>query len=194
MNPILSAAGELQEFCSQKNWQFCFIGGLAVQRWGEPRNTQDAHLTLLTGFGNEELFVDALLGRFESRRADAKAFALQYRVLLLRAANGIPLDVALGAMPFEERCAHRASLWRLPGDLRLQTCSAEDLIVHKAFAGRPRDWLDIEGILLVQKERLNLGLVFEELEPLLALKEDSEALRRLDSLCAACGLRRRRTL
>jgi len=31
---------------------------------GEPRQTQDADLTLITGFGNEELFVDQLLATF----------------------------------------------------------------------------------------------------------------------------------
>ena len=37
LDPILSAAHELQQFCASKQWQFCFIGGIAVQRWGEPR-------------------------------------------------------------------------------------------------------------------------------------------------------------
>ena len=30
------------------------MGGVALQRWGEPRLTQDVDLTLLTGFGDEE--------------------------------------------------------------------------------------------------------------------------------------------
>lgn len=37
--------------------QFCFIGGLALLRWGEPRTTRDTNLTLLTGFGGEERFI-----------------------------------------------------------------------------------------------------------------------------------------
>lgn len=188
MNPVLSAAGELQEFCARRTWRFCFIGGLAVQRWGEPRNTQDADLTLLTGFGHEEPFVDELLSQFAGRRPDTKAFALQYRVLLLRAANGVPLDVALGAMSFEENSIVRSSLWVLPEQAALQTCSAEDLIVHKIFAGRERDWLDIEGVLLVRKCGLNLRQVREEVEPLLALKEEQESLRKFEKLCEKCGL------
>lgn len=46
---ILAAAGELQRFCERQGWRFCLIGGVAVQRWGEPRFTQDVDLTLLTG-------------------------------------------------------------------------------------------------------------------------------------------------
>jgi len=175
VNPILFAADELQRFCSQRGWEYCFIGGLAIQRWGEPRNTSAADLTLMTGFGGEEVFIDELLSRFTSRRPDAREFGLRYRVLLLRATNGVPLDIALGAMPFEKHCVLRSSLWDLPDRIQLRTCSAEDLIVHKVFAGRERDWLDEEGVLLVRQNRLDFPQIHTELEPLLSLKEQPEA-------------------
>jgi hypothetical protein len=117
LDPILAAAFELQEFCGARGWRFCFIEGIAVQRWGEPRFTADADLTLLTGFGGEEDFIDPLLSRFHPRRNDAREFALRHRVLLLEAPNGTPLDVALGAGPFEENCIRRSSPlsdWRRP--------------------------------------------------------------------------------
>lgn len=44
-------------------------------RWGEPRETIDVDLTLLTGFGGEEPFVRALLARFEPRVQDPLEFA-----------------------------------------------------------------------------------------------------------------------
>src|SRR5438552_3575923 len=28
-------------FCQEQGWRFCIIGGLALQRWGEPRLTRD---------------------------------------------------------------------------------------------------------------------------------------------------------
>jgi hypothetical protein len=65
-----------------QGWQYCFIGGLALQRWGEPRETIDVDLTLLTGFGGEETFVRELLRHFEPRIAEADEFALAHRVLL----------------------------------------------------------------------------------------------------------------
>ena len=36
---VLEAAGEVQHFCQQCGWHFCFIGGVAVQRssLGSPR-------------------------------------------------------------------------------------------------------------------------------------------------------------
>jgi hypothetical protein len=73
LNPIYAAALELQGVCRQRSWRFCFIGAIAVQRWGEPRLTQDVDLTLISGFGSEEPFVDALLlGLKESPDAAAR--------------------------------------------------------------------------------------------------------------------------
>ncbi len=83
LNELVALARELQDFFESKNWKFCFIGGVAVQSCSEPRYTKDVDLTLLTGFGNEEPFIDALLERYQPRRPDARMFALINRVLLL---------------------------------------------------------------------------------------------------------------
>lgn len=188
---VFAAAMEVQNFCSNQGWRFCFIGGLAVQRWGEPRMTQDADLTLLCGFGNEERFVDSLLAQFLPRRADSRQFALSQRVLLLSTQSGISIDVALGALPFEERVIHRASQWPWAPDHFLITCSAEDLVVHKVFAGRDLDWGDVERILIRQHGKLNLQQIREELKPLLDLKGETEALQRLESKLAVVDRRLR---
>ena len=185
MNPIFAAAVEIQDFCRGRGFRSCVIGGVAVQRWGEPRLTLDVDLTLLTGFGDESAFVDALLAGFEGRRADAREFALRYRVLLLRSSQGVPLDVALGAMPFEERSVERASAFAFAAGVAIVTCSAEDLVVHKSFAGREKDWLDVEGIVLRQAGRLDVRLIFEELRPLLELKGAPEAETRLRQILHA---------
>jgi len=50
---LFEAARQLQVFCDGQGWRSCFIGGLAVQRWGEPRVTLDADLTVLAGLGGE---------------------------------------------------------------------------------------------------------------------------------------------
>ena len=134
MIELIRVAADLQAFCDARRWRFCFIGGLALQRWGEPRETIDVDLTLLTGFDNETLFVKALLERYAGRIADAAGFARANRVLLLRSVSGVGIDVALGALPFEESVVARATRFAFPGDVALRTCSAEDLVVLKAFA------------------------------------------------------------
>lgn len=182
MNAIFRAAREIEEFCRARAWGFCIIGGLAVQRWGEPRLTRDVDVTLLTGFGNEPAFVDELLSGFKARIPDARDFALANRVLLLTSSGGVPIDIALGAMPFEEAAVRRATPYRVAPDVELTTCRAEDLVVLKAFAGRDRDWADVEGIVTRQGPRLDDGLVWRELLPLLELKEDRDAEPRLRRL------------
>src|SRR5438128_444081 len=132
INHVFEAALELQRFCESQQYRFCFIGAVALQRWGDPRATQDADLTLLTGFGQEEHFISALIQHFRPRRPDAAEFALRNRVLLLFASNDVPLDIALGGVPFEERTIERSSPWQIRSDTKITTCSAEDLVVHKA--------------------------------------------------------------
>ena len=181
MNAIFTAALDLQRFCQQRGWRCCFIGGLAVQRWGEPRMTRDADLTLLTGFGTEQSFIDPLLDAYQGRRQDARQFALQHRVLLARHPNRTPFDIALGALPFEEDTMRRSSLWDIGGGMLL-TCSAEDLVIHKTFAGRDQDWLDVRGIVIRQGNSLDLDLITRELPPLLALKGAASHLHKLRTL------------
>jgi len=95
------------------------------------RLTQDVDLTLLTELGNEEDFVDSLLTVFLPRRTDCREFALSRRVLLIQTSQGVGVDAALGALPFEERTVGRASAWAWAPGQSLTTCSAEDLVVHK---------------------------------------------------------------
>ena len=39
MIDLFETAVQLQPFCDRRGWRSCFIGGIAVQRWGEPRVT-----------------------------------------------------------------------------------------------------------------------------------------------------------
>lgn len=180
MNEVIRAAAELQAVCEREGWRFCFIGGLAVVRWGEPRETVDVDLTLLTGFGGEDRFITALVSRFEARIPAAEAFARDNRVLLLRTDSGVGLDIALGGLPFEAAAVERSSLFTFPLDVPLRTCSAEDLIVLKAFADRPKDWIDVDGIIIRQSGRIDWTYVRTQLAPLAELKDAPEILGQLD--------------
>jgi len=174
MNPLFEAAKEIQDFMSGKGWKFCIIGGLAVLRWGEPRTTQDVDITLLTGFGSEEDFVRPLLEHFSTRHPNALEFALEKRVVLLKASNGKGIDISLGAFPFEEEMIARATPFEFAPGLELITCSAEDLIVLKAFASRHKDMADIESIAMRQHKTLNKNYILQTLKPLCELKESPE--------------------
>jgi hypothetical protein len=182
MNSLFRAARELQEFCDAQGWRSCFIGGLAVQRWGEPRLTGDVDVTLLAGFGNEAAFVDPLLDTYEGRIADARDFALRHRVLLLRAAGGAGIDISLAALPFEESVVRRATAASFGPLVELRTCSAEDLIVLKLFASRPLDLHDVEGVAIRQKGKLDWAYMEEQLRPLSEVKERPDMMDALARL------------
>ena len=46
MTELYEFAAEVQHFVEEQKWRFCFIGGIAVQRWSEPRLTKDVDMTL----------------------------------------------------------------------------------------------------------------------------------------------------
>ena len=183
MNELTKLALELQEFCDQRDWKFCVIGGIAVLHWGEPRFTMDLDLTLLTGFGAEESYVDEWLAHYDPRLKGAREFALKNRVLLLRSASGIGIDIALGALPFEETAVQRAQKVEMEPGAWVMLCTPEDLIVMKAFADRDLDWNDIRGIIVRQgKDTLDWDYIYEHLTPLCEAKEAPAILKRLKVL------------
>ena len=144
--------------------------------------TVDVDLSVFTGFGQEVQHIASFLSRFPPRIEHAAEFAEEHRVLLLETTDGIGIDVALGAMPFESNMVDRATSYDLGDGRTLLTCSAEDLLVLKAFANRDRDWLDIGGVLIRQKGQLDLALVARELGPLAELKGEIVILEKLRKL------------
>ena len=112
---------------------FCFIGGVALQRWGEPRETVDADLSLFVEFGHEEPYIQTLLSQFEARIPDAARFAKENRVLLLRSSKGVGLDVALAGLPYEALVIKRASDFEYPRQIVLRTSFGGRLGGTKVF-------------------------------------------------------------
>jgi len=177
---LWEAAVEIQDFLQVKGIPNCIIGGLAVNRWGEPRATSDVDATLVVGFGNERSTAELILQSYKSRVANPLEFAIRARILLIENSAGVKLDLSLGGLPFEERVLKRSSTWEVESLHSIRTCSAEDLAVLKAFAARPQDWIDVERIVIRQGKHLDRNLVVNELEPLVQLKEEPEILSRLD--------------
>jgi len=179
MNPLFEAAFQFQSFFERLKWPFSFIGGLAVLRWGEVRMTQDIDVSLFVGFGEEKKYIRTLLQDFNSRISGAFDFAMANRVLLLSASNGVATDISLAGLEYERKMIARSSLFEFAPSCSLRTCSAEDLIILKAFADRPVDWIDIEGIVVRRGKRLDQAYIFEQFAPLAEAKEESELVEKL---------------
>jgi hypothetical protein len=180
---LIEEAVRLQTFLDSQALRFCFIGGIAVQWWGEPRLTRDLDISLLTGFGNEAPRIDLLLTMYAPRMAGAREFALENRVLLLNSPGGVGIDVSLAALPYEEEAIGRATMIEMLPGKSLRLCSAEDLIVMKLFAGREMDLYDARSVGVRQGEaRLDWAYIKSWLAGIAELAGDPEIVHRLHRL------------
>ena len=125
---LVEAADELLRFLDANGRSACLIGGVVVSRWGEPRATKDVDATVLVDFTHEAAMLDLLLSKFASRDPDPVRRAELGRLALLRATNGVDLDISFGAFPFEIEVLQRASDWQVTPDIALRTCSAEEAV------------------------------------------------------------------
>ena len=182
MIQLFEQALRLQGILEAKRWRFCFIGGIAVQHWGEPRVTRDVDLALFTGFATETQFIDALLMEYRARIDDARDFAVRHRVLLLSTEEGVPIDVGLAALPFESLMVDRATKVEFEPGVALRICSAEDLFVLKAFADREQDRADLIGIARRRGDVLDWDSIEDRLAPIAAAKDDQTIMQRVRTL------------
>ena len=183
MSALFDAARNPQTYLETRGLGFCFIGGLAVLRWGEPRFTRDVDVTLLCPFGSEDEVSSPLLDSgYLGRISDAREFARRSRVLLLLSPNGVPIDIALAALPFEEGMVEQSSFFEFEAGSGLRTCSAEDLIVLKLFAFRPRDVLDAETMVIRQRAAVDWQYIATNLQPLAEVKDQPEIMATFEKL------------
>jgi predicted nucleotidyltransferase len=183
MLELFSLAKEIQTQLDNFKYKFCFIGGIALQAWGENRVTQDVDVSLFTGFQNEAEKVDKLLQLFPARISDARNFALNTsRVLLLKSSSNIGIDVSLAGMPFELDIIERSVEFTFIDDIRLRICNANDLILMKAFAGRDKDYMDIKGVVVKQNKLIDEDFILEQLSALAELKDEPELVLKLKEI------------
>ena len=145
--PLLPPLAAVQQLLERFGNRGLVIGGVAASVLGTPRLTADVDVVLLLSVSRlPELFQAADELGLTPRIADAEQFARRNRVVLLRhEASGIGVDVSLGMLPFEEEAVARGAVQRI-GDVGLRLPTVEDLIILKAVANRPKDLLDIAGI------------------------------------------------
>ncbi|MCX6070196.1 MAG: hypothetical protein NTU91_04950 [Chloroflexi bacterium] len=154
MNPQIKAALAVHEFfAEQLTLNYAVIGGIALQFWGEPRFTHDLDVTVQDKLDLPEL-VKLTTEAFGSRVPNPQKFARDTRMLLLSVA-GVDVDVAVALRGYEDSLFARARSIEVGQGKRLTICSAEDLIIHKALAGRPQDLADIQSVIARQGKKLD---------------------------------------
>jgi hypothetical protein len=128
---------------------YMIIGGQAVLLYGEPRLTKDIDITL--GISVNEL--NTILGLIKKIKLvplpkNVKNFTERTFVLPTKdEETSIRVDFIFSQTSYEKQAIKRVNLVNLK-DTILKFASLEDVIIHKLFAGRPRDLEDAKSIML----------------------------------------------
>lgn len=108
-------------------------------------------------------------------------------LLLVHEPTSIEIDLSFGMLPFEAELVTRARL-RTVRQISFPVASAEDILVMKALAMRPRDVADIEGI-VQSVPSLDLDRVRATLAQLSSALEEEDHLAGFDRILKAYGRR-----
>ena len=180
MNGQFEAAWQLHRFLTDRGIPYVIIGGVAVQRWGEPRFTIDVDLAILLPPGSEEPRLREIAAAFPPRLKDAVAFALEHRVMPIDVPGAGPADLSLALPGLEEEAIARAVDYDLGQGRAVRLCAAEDLVVYKCVAGRAQDVLDVESVVARQGDGLDVARVRWWLEEFARITDDREIVARFE--------------
>ncbi len=127
---------------------YIIIGGQAVLLYGEPRLTRDIDITL--GLDTDrlgEIITITRELRLKLLLQDIESFVKETMVLPVQDEDtGIRVDFIFSFTPYEKEAIKRAKKVKIL-DQDVFFASPEDLIIHKIFAGRPRDMEDVRNVL-----------------------------------------------
>ena len=171
---------EVHQLLTEMNLPYAIIGGAAVQVWAEPRFTQDLDLTVLAPIELLAETIEQLIARLEPRIDNVLEFAQRSRVLLVQTSAGYPVDISFGLPGYEEEVISRSVEVELTPGKSVRFCSAEDLIIHKAIAGRVQDVIDIQNVIARQKGKLDVPYIRFWLKVFGDLLETSEVIARFE--------------
>ena len=137
-----------------------FYGGLVVAAWGDPRNTRDVDVVVIPSVDTPEKILSGGADAgffFDPERARLDLLTSKFTRMGLGRSH---LDLFLGSTPFDRAASARRRRIILFGH-EIDVASAEDLIVYKLVAGRPRDLSDVESILVRQRGTLSVSYMEE---------------------------------
>jgi hypothetical protein len=146
---------------------FALIGGIAVALRGEPRFTVDVDLVIGVDVDRALALLDSALGSpFLPLFGGVEEIVRSAFILPLRHRDtGVKVDLALGLTGFELELLRRAQTMDV-GGVSFPVATAEDLLLLKIIAERPRDIDDAKGIVERQGTALDWKYVLHMAEQL----------------------------
>jgi hypothetical protein len=143
-------------FLARKHVTFALIGGQAASLRGEERVTADIDMIIGADI-NQALDLTSALVDTRLRplfSGVSEVIQRSFMLPLIDETTQIRVDLALALTGFEHLAISRAEVVQVAG-CPIPVATAEDLIIMKALAGRPRDDEDVRGIILTQGGRLD---------------------------------------
>lgn len=162
---------------------FMLIGGQAVLLHGQPRLTDDIDLTL----GVDPSRLPDILAACEALGlhplpGDTRGFVNETGVLPAQdRASGVRIDFIFSSTPYELQAIDRAVRVNLL-DVPVPFASAEDLLLHKLFAARPRDIEDAAGVVRRRGTELDWGYLERWAAEFATVPGREDLPRRLEAL------------
>jgi hypothetical protein len=188
MSSVADALADLSTGLRAFGARWYLFGAQAAILHGAARLTADVDVTVLCEPGRVQELVEALaVVGIELRVADVDDFVARTRVLPMRhRATSLPVDVVLGGPGLDEEFARRAAVRRV-GTADVPVVRAEDLVVAKIIAGRPRDLDDVGQVLTANLGRMDLDEIRATLEIVTdALRED-DLVARFETVLASAA-------
>jgi hypothetical protein len=161
-SPVAELLADLSAAFDSAGAMWYLFGARAAIVHGVARFTADVDVTVRPPETMSTAALVAVLERhrFRPRVSDPDFFERTRVVPFVHTPTTRPLDVVLAGPGLEERFFERASV-RLIEDVRVPVASAEDVILMKMLAGRPKDIEDVVAIAAAQQETLEVGYIRE---------------------------------
>ncbi len=172
---------------TKRSLPYMIIGGQAVLLYGEPRLTRDIDLTLGADTDRLEDLLDAVreLG-LEPLPEDIESFVRETMVLpTLDENSGIRVDFIFSFTPYETQAIRRARKVAILGQ-EVNFACPEDLIIHKIFAGRPRDLEDVR-IVVKKNPGMDISYINRWLKQFDESSEGKDFLMTFEDILSECA-------
>jgi hypothetical protein len=172
---------------SRHGLPYMIIGGQAVLLYGEPRLTRDIDITLGVNIDRVgKLLTVCQELSLKPIPKDIESFVRQTMVLpALDETTGIRVDFIFSFTAYETEAIKRAKKIIIM-EQEVYFASPEDLIIHKIFAGRPRDIEDAR-IIILKNPDLNIQYIRNWLKEFSVSSKQKDFLKIFEELVSDGG-------